>query len=251
MSDTPFPETADIETSNNDYATRFAGPTGQWLLEVQEAITRELLDAPPGARLLDVGGGHGQLAIPLCRAGYALTVLASAESCRDRIESIITSGQCAFEVGNVLQLPYPDDHFDEVLCFRLLTHCGQWPGLVKELCRVSRGAVIVDYPTSQSLNAIAPMLFRAKKRIEKNTRSWKLFRHREVLAAFADAGYRPARRKAQFFLPMVLHRALKSRKVSALLEAPFRALGFTYMWGSPVIIRMVPRQLKPILESDA
>jgi ubiquinone/menaquinone biosynthesis C-methylase UbiE len=241
MTDSSFPETADIETSNDDYATRFAGPTGQWLLDVQETITRELIGIDPGSRILDVGGGHGQLAMPLCDAGYALTVLGSAASCRQRIQGIVDSGACTFDVGNVIELPYPDNHFDEVICFRLLTHCERWPVLVNELCRVSRGAVIVDYPTSQSLNAIAPLLFGAKKRIEKNTRTWKLFKHREVREAFASAGYVQERRKAQFFLPMVLHRAIKSRKVSALLEAPFRALGFTHAWGSPVIIRMVPQ----------
>ena len=55
-------ETADIETSSDGYAARFAGPVGEWMLEIQETITVALLPKTPSATILDVGGGHGQLA---------------------------------------------------------------------------------------------------------------------------------------------------------------------------------------------
>ena len=168
----PFPETADIETSNDDYATRFRGATGAWMLKVQERGVMKLLGArvAPGATVLDVGGGHGQLAHPLADAGYKVSVIGSAPSCRHRIADLVDAGRCSFEVGNVVELPYPDGSFDAVVAVRMLTHCERWPTLVKEMCRVSRGPVITDYPTSQSLNAIAPALFKAKKRFERNTR---------------------------------------------------------------------------------
>ena len=237
----PFPETADIHTSSDEYATRFAGAAGVWMLDVQERITRRLLRGFEGASVLDVGGGHGQLAIPLCRDGWKVTVLGSDESCRHRIQSSVDSGACRFVVGDVIHLPFPDKSFDVVLCFRLLTHCERWPELVRELGRVARRAVIVDYPTGQSLNAIAPALFGAKKKFEKNTRTWALFRHAQVIGEFAKNGYVPTATKKQFFLPMVLHRMLKSRALSAALEAVCRALGLTRLWGSPVIVRMAPQ----------
>lgn len=240
----PFPETADIETSNDDYATRFRGATGAWMLETQERGVLELLRGKiaPGAAVLDVGGGHGQLAIPLCREGYRVTVIGSARSCRRRISEIVDSGACAFDVGNVIALPYPDKSFDAVVAVRMLTHCSAWPKLVSEMCRVSRGPVITDYPTSQSLNAIAPALFEAKRKYEKNTRAWTLFRHAQVRDAFAAAGYAETRRYPQFFLPMVVHRALKCRALSAFLEGACRALGLTRLWGTPVIIREEPKR---------
>ena len=43
------------------------------------------------------------------------------------------------------------------------------------------------------------------------------------------------RREGQFFLPMVVHRTLKRQGMSAALEAPFKALGLTRRWGSPVL----------------
>lgn len=238
--DSVFPETADIETSSDDYAGRFAGAAGQWLLEVQERITMRFMRGHPGARVLDVGGGHGQLTIPMCRAGYDVTVLSSAESCKKRISEIVDSGKCKFVVGNVIALPFPDKSFDVVIAFRMVTHCEQWPVLIRELCRVAKSAVIVDYPTSQSLNAVAPALFNAKKKIETNTRTWILFKHKQVIGAFNDNGWHLHARRAQFFLPMVLHRMLKCRGLSAGLEAVCRALGLTRLWGSPVIIEMRP-----------
>jgi 2-polyprenyl-3-methyl-5-hydroxy-6-metoxy-1,4-benzoquinol methylase len=239
----PFPETADIHTSSDEYATRFSGAAGGWMLDVQEKIALRMIRRFEDVSVLDVGGGHGQLALPLCRAGWSVTVLGSDESCRHRIQSAVDSGACRFMVGNVVSLPFPDNCFDVVLCFRLLTHCERWPELVRELCRVARQGVIVDYPTGQSLNAIAPALFGAKKKFEKNTRTWALFRHRQVLDEFAKNGFAPAETKKQFFLPMVLHRMLKSRALSASLEAICRALGLTRLWGSPVIVLMVPKSV--------
>jgi ubiquinone/menaquinone biosynthesis C-methylase UbiE len=232
----PFPETADIETSSDGYAGRFAGPTGQWMLSVQERLALSLIKPYGGSRsILDVGGGHGQLALPLCRNGHRVTVLGSSEECARRIRPTLDSGRCRFRVGNVVSLPFPDRAFDLAISFRLLTHCGRWPILISELCRVARQAVIVDYPTSQSVNRLAPKLFEAKKKVEVNTRTWRLFTHDEVRRVFDEQGFKQARLKKQFLLPMVLHRMLKCRPVSAGLEAAFRAVGLTRLAGSPVI----------------
>jgi ubiquinone/menaquinone biosynthesis C-methylase UbiE len=233
-----YPETADIETSSDAYAARFAGAAGQWMLEVQERLTLAMLADRPEVSVLDVGGGHGQLAVPLCREGYRVTVLGSAASCRKRVAGVVEAGRCTFLTGNVIALPFPDRSFDVVIAFRLLTHCEAWPVLIKELCRVARQSVIVDYPTSQGLNAIAPALFDAKKKLEGDTRHWRQFQHREVLGEFAKQGYTEFRRAPQFFLPMVLHRVLRSRFISAGLEGICRALGFTKRWGSPVILEV-------------
>lgn len=210
------------------------------MLDVQEQRTRELLSTLDVTTILDVGGGHGQLAIPLTESGYKVTVLGSAPSCEERIRSITEDGRATFQVGNVIQLPFPDNSFDVVIAFRLLTHCDRWPELVQELCRTAKTAVIVDYPTSQSLNAIAPMFFSAKKKLEVNTRSWRLFKHREVRESFAGSGFHKTGRRGQFFLPMVLHRMLKNKGLSTFLESICKVFGLTALWGSPVIIRMAP-----------
>lgn len=231
-------ETADIETASDGYASRFAGPVGEWMLSVQERIVARLLSAHRQPTILDVGGGHGQLAIPLGRQGYAVTVLGSDESCGRRIAAEVDAGRCRFVTGDVLALPFADRSFDLVLSFRLLPHCGRWEALIAELCRVARAAVIVDYPVSGGLNRLAPALFEAKKRMEGNTRTWRAFRDAEVAEAFARSGFGLASRNPQFFLPMVLHRKLRCRPISAGAEAACRAAGLTRLWGSPVIVEM-------------
>ena len=233
-------ETADIETASDDYASRFCGPVGAWMLETQERAVRTLLGPAAGQTLLDVGGGHGQLAGPLASAGWRVTVLGSDASCSRRIEPLVAAGTVTFVAGDVLALPFPDRSFDAVVSVRLLPHCKRWPELLAELCRVARRAVIVDYPTSESLNRVAPALFGAKKRLEKNTRTFTLFTHREIDAALSGCGFRPTDRIGQFFLPMVLHRALRCRPCSAALEAICRVAGLTRRWGSPVMLKARP-----------
>jgi hypothetical protein len=163
--------------------------------------------------------------------------VAAASRLRARHRPAVAAGRVQFVTGDILALPFPDGAFDFVLSVRLLPHCGRWPALVAELCRVARRAVIVDYPTLESLNRVAPALFGAKKRLEGNTRTFTLFTHREIAEAFAAAGYAPAGRIGEFFLPMVLHRTLRCRPCSAALEAACRGLGLTKRWGSPVIAR--------------
>lgn len=234
-----FPETADIETASEDYTCRFAAEVGAWLLQVQEVATLQMLSAYPGVTVLDVGGGHGQLTLPLIQHGYQVTVLGSAAVCQQRIQPLIDQNRCQFQVGNVLALPYPDRAFDVVLSYRLLAHVSQWQLFLAELCRVAKTAVIIDYPTVKSVNYIAPQLFKLKKGLEGNTRPFTCYREPELLAAFRQQGFTLGDRYAQFFLPMVLHRSLKNPQASALLEQVFRWSGLTRLLGSPVILKLL------------
>jgi len=67
----------DVATSSDDYARRFARPVGEWFLSVQEQACLDLVRPWRGGSVLDVGGGHAQVAVPLAREGYAVTVLGS------------------------------------------------------------------------------------------------------------------------------------------------------------------------------
>lgn len=231
-------ETADVETSSEGYAGRFAGPVGRWLLAEQERATLRLLEGLPGRRVLDVGGGHGQLTGPLLSHGYDVTVFGSDPVCAARLEAYLKGPRCRFEWGDLLALPYRDRAFDLVLSYRLLPHVTRWRALVAELCRVADRAVLADFPTLASVNVLTPRLFGMKKRLEGNTRPYTLFREAEVAEAFAAAGFRPTGRAPQFTLPMVLHRTLRAPALSAAAEALCRGVGLTRRYGSPVIVRM-------------
>jgi 2-polyprenyl-3-methyl-5-hydroxy-6-metoxy-1,4-benzoquinol methylase len=232
-------ETADIETSSEDYAQRFSGSVGQWFLKVQEEATLRMLAPHAGATVLDVGGGHGQIAGALAGNGYQVTVFGSADVCRMRIQHLVEENRCSFEFGNILQLPYANGAFDIVVSYRLLSHVSRWPQFLSELVRVARVGVIIDYPATRSINFIAPQLFRIKKRFEGNTRTFNAFSESQLLEHFESNGFKRGDRYAQFFLPMVLHRMFKSRTISSGLETAFRLTGATPLFGSPVILKLL------------
>lgn len=235
---------ADVFTSSESYAARFGGSCGAWLLEVQERALLEVLKSVSSMPIeqlsvLDVGGGHGQIATPLVKAGAHVTVLGSSPECRERVRALETSGRCAFHTGSLGRLPFPDQSFDVVTCFRFLPHIETWHYTIAELCRVARHSVIIDYPTWRSVNFLSPLLFEIKRIIEKNTRTYTLFGHSEINTEFSRHGFRVGAKRGEFVLPMALHRLISDGRVSAALEGIMRRLGLLELIGSPVVAAMV------------
>ena len=122
--------------------TWIAGDFGQiarYTSQSAEAFV-DRLQLQPGARVLDVACGTGNLAIPAARKGaqvwgidIAPNLLAQA---RDRATA--ENLQATFEEGDAEQLPYPDAHFDVVMSM-FGAMFGPRPELVAaELARVCR-----------------------------------------------------------------------------------------------------------------
>lgn len=232
-------EDADVESSSEEYARRFQGPVGRWFVEVQTRITLESLQGLGwGATVLDVGGGHAQVAGPLAEAGYDVTVVGSDPSCGGLLEPLTSSARCRFEVADLQALPYETGRFDAVICYRLLAHSVDWRHLVGELCRVARHRVIVDYPARRSVNIASSSLFNLKNSIERGTtRRFLLYDRGEVAEAFARSGFGITVERPQFFLPMALYRLAGSLRLARMTEGAARLVGITGWLGSPVIAR--------------
>lgn len=238
MAEQAFLETADIDSSTPDYAKRFAGEVGRYFLALQTELTLALLAPYPGATILDVGGGHGQLAAPLAQKGFPITVTGSSNACRHNLDALLPPETFQYRTCDMLHLPFPDRSFDVVLSFRILPHVNRWQELIAELCRVAKKAVIIDYPDRRSINILYNLLFDWKKSMEGDTRTFTLFSRRQIGAEFARHGlYDPAFRH-EFFLPMVLHRKMGSARISRVLEQMFRICGLTSLFGSPAIVRV-------------
>ena len=201
----------------------------------------ELVRPWPGASVLDVGGGHGQVTGPLVEAGYAVSVLGSDPACEARVREWTSSGRARFLAADLLAPGLPERSFDVVLSLRLLPHVRRFPDLVATLARLAKTAVVVDYPTSRSVNALSGALFGLKRGVEGDTRPFTVFADREIEDAFAAHGFRPSARRPQFALPMALYRALGSAGVARACEGASRALGLTRAFGSPVVLRLERR----------
>lgn len=232
-----FLETADIETATADYATRFSGAAGEYFLAEQAAITLALMRQLPGARVLDVGGGHAQLAEPLVKNGYDVTVTGSDDSCRMRLDQRLAPGSFTYLTCDSLSLPFADRSFDVVMAFRLLPHVSRWREIIAELCRVADKCVIVDYPDRRSTNILYELLFTMKKKMEGNTRPFTLFSRSDIAAAMAINGFAPPLFKPEFLLPMVVHRKVGNKALSTAVETCCRFTGLTQLFGSPIIVR--------------
>src|SRR5690606_12153511 len=135
----PDREQPDVETASEDYARRFAGSVGAWFLDLQARSTLELLRrVPPGATILDVGWGPGQLRPALLGAGSAVVVLGGAPDAGTRFARYCETGRCRSTVGDLTNLPSPVRSFDVVISFRLLPHMRAWRRVIAEACRVAR-----------------------------------------------------------------------------------------------------------------
>lgn len=226
----------DIETSSADYASRFAGQAGRYLLNIQtRTIEHALRGLQPGT-VLDVGGAHGQLVEPLRHAGWQVTVQGSHEQCEANLRELHGQRDCGYVTADFFDLPFAEQSFDLVIAVRLLSHVEDWPRLIAEMCRVARHAVVLDYPGKFSLNALAPVLFRLKKNLEGNTRTYRTFSQAELQCAFARHGFASLHAHKQFFLPMVVHRVARGAAPLRWTETLARALGLTALAGSPAIL---------------
>jgi len=141
-------------------------------------------------------------------------------------------------VGDLLEPPFPDRAFDLVIAVRMLAHVRDANRFIHGLCRVARHAVIVDYAAVRSINVLTPALYALKKKLEGNTRTYRMYHRRDLLRMFASHGFAKPKAIPQFFWPMVLHRKLSRPFVSRALEAPPRLLQIRRWFGSPVILRL-------------
>lgn len=230
-------EMPDLESSTDRYALRFAGAAGAYLLQVQTAVMLDLLRPWPGARVLDVGGGHAQLAPPLLEAGYDVTVLASCDGALERTQRTVPAARTA--VGDLCNPPFDAMAYDVVVAVRMMAHMRDWRRLVAGLCRVARHAVVVDFPTPTSVNAFAPLLFPTKRYLEPDTRRFATMGRRAVRREFALNGFHSDAAQPQFLLPLAVHRLLNRPALSRALESAADLTLLQRLLGSPIIMRAV------------
>lgn len=230
--------TPDADTASDDYAKRFSGPIGSYLLAEQNHIIGELLGASGPCRVLEVGGGHAQLSPALLEAGHEVWVQGSTPECVTRLAPLFVRypGRLRFVVSSLWTLPFADRAFDLVIAIRLLAHVERFEALLREMARVSDSRVIVDFPPIVSANLWQPLLFSVKRKVEGNTRPFFCYGAKQLHRPLRAAGFDRFRMAKQFTVPMVVHRKLASPAFSRAIETGCRRSGLTRLIGAPTVL---------------
>lgn len=107
------------------------------------AVERLLPSDGTSLRVLDAGGGGGKYGVRFAERGHRVTVLDISPGMLDRARALFKEhglvDRAAFEVGDVLALPFPDASFDLVfsegdpVCYCL----DRYPEALAEICRVA------------------------------------------------------------------------------------------------------------------
>ena len=123
-------------------ATWMAGDFGQ-VAKVIEAAAEEFiarLGLKPGARVLDVACGSGNLSLPAARAGAVVTGLDIAPNLLEQARARAASEGLTirFDEGDAEALPYPDASFDEVVSMYGAMFAPRPELVAAELVRVCR-----------------------------------------------------------------------------------------------------------------
>lgn len=187
--------------------------------------------------MLDVGGGHGQVARMMLNSSRDVTVASSLELQETQIATLPHAPNLTFQRHDLTRLPYADQSFDVVVSIRMLAHVADIPAYLTELARLARHAVIVDFARTGRLTRLSNRLFALKKAIEKDTRPFQTQTSAEIIDTLGQHGFGSPELRPQFALPMALHRAVRSAPLSKGSEAALAALGLR-RFGSPVLLRM-------------
>ena len=119
----------------------------------------DLLNLPPGSRVLDLGCGAGRASVELLRRGFALEGVDISEDmidlARQNAEQSGFGGEFHFQVGDAEHLPFEDNSFDLIVSIGML---GVGPvswgrAVMEELHRIVKpgGHVALTYPNMLSI----------------------------------------------------------------------------------------------------
>jgi SAM-dependent methyltransferase len=136
---------ADTEISTNLQKHTNPNPAQRWLIERFHATAARLFATTQARTVLDAG----------CGEGFALNYLLGDNAAKviglDGSQNAVQlarqlNPQRHFMTGDLLHLPFPDNHFDAVMCLEVLEHLDDPAWGLRELCRVSHQWLLLSVP---------------------------------------------------------------------------------------------------------
>lgn len=223
---------------------RFSGGIGQLLLESQEAILVDALAPGPGRTIADIGTGTGRAALALARSGAAVIGIDASNEmlavARKRAAELEARGALAgtlrFERGDAHALPLADRSVDAAVCLRVLMHTPDWRRCLAELCRVAQSRIVFDFPSATSAAALQSGARRLAHAAGFRTEAYRVMRAAAVRRELARHRWRVRSSHHQFVLPIALHKALGSPRLTRAVEGAFASAGLLRLLGSPITI---------------
>jgi SAM-dependent methyltransferase len=165
------------------------------------------LVAGRGARVLDVGGGPGRMAVPLSNR-HRVTLCDLSRDMLTVARSRDGGSRLTLATADARSLPFADDSFDYVLCIDVLPHLPDPGPALAEARRVLRpgGTLIVDSTNSVPLWTLAYPRYLGRR----PTRWWTIWRSGGVLPGWTS---RIWHRRRSEFLAAVRAEGFEPRKV--------------------------------------
>ena len=229
---------ADPRTARTFDDRRFGGPIGELVAELQAAVILQMVGDVSGRPVLDVGTGTGRAALLVAKAGAEVTGVDASEPmlaiARERAQEAGRS--IRFLQCDAHALEFADRSFDVAISLRVLMHSPRWRVALSELCRVSSGRVVFDFPSAASVALFQSGFRRIAARAGVETEPYRVFTHGAIAAALAASGFRIRNTHRQFVLPIAMHKAIGSRSATTRVEALLDRAGLLRLFGSPVTI---------------
>jgi ubiquinone/menaquinone biosynthesis C-methylase UbiE len=227
---------ADPEVARTFDRERFGGAIGELVKQTQEQLIFSYFQDVKGWKVADIGAGTGRITIPFLEKGAEVAACDASEHMLRVLEEKTRNANLKTFTIDAHHLEFPDRSFDCVLSFRLLMHVVDWKKALSEICRISKDWVVIDLPPRRGFLLFVPIWHRIRMLFSKNVQSYRTFSLSEVKEELQRNGYEIKTMDPGFFLPLVVHRVIRSPRFTKSSERFFASVGWTRMAGSPCTI---------------
>ena len=215
---------------------RFGGPIGKLIKEAQEKAVFTKLPDVKDWKVIDVGAGTGRFTIPFLQRGARVTACDASAQMLEVLKEKAGNADLSVFVTDAHHLNFPDRSFDCAISFRMLLHVISSKQALAELCRVSNDWIVFDVPPAHGFLLLAPIVHAIRRLFSRTYQSYRIF----SLGALKDNlhvnGFEITSMDFGFFLPIIVHRMIKSPGFTKTMESFFSRVRLTSLAGSPVTI---------------
>ena len=204
----------------------------------QARVLVEFVGPAKGLAILDVGTGTGRAALLMAREGGRVTGVDPSEEMLAIARRRAADEQLpiTFLNGDAHRLEFRDRAFEVVASLRVLMHAPDWRQCVAELCRVSHRLVIIDYPSLTSVALLEAIGRRVTYALGAKTEPYRVLSGLAVARELRKGGFQVRRVHRQFVLPIALHKAIGSARVTSWSRTLSERSGLLRLFGSPVTL---------------